>query len=58
MSNSVMTHFDPRAPIQLRVDASPIGLGEMLTQTYGNEIQPVAYANGTLTPVEKALLPD
>jgi hypothetical protein len=26
-SNSVMAHFDPSAPTQLRVDASPFGLG-------------------------------
>ena len=52
-SNSVMAHFDPRAPIQLRVDASPVGLGAILTQTHGDETRPVAYASRTLTPVKR-----
>ena len=28
-----MAHCDPSAPTQLRVDAGPVGLGAMLTQT-------------------------
>ncbi len=32
-SNSVMAHFDPRAPIQLRVDASPVSLCKSLSHT-------------------------
>ena len=44
-SNSVMAHFDPSAPTQLRVDASPVGLGAILTQTHGDETRPVAYAS-------------
>ena len=51
-SNSVMAHFDPRAPIHLRVDASPVGLGAILTQAHGDETRPVAYASRTLTPIE------
>ena len=52
-SNSVMAHFDPSAPTQLRVDASPVGQGAILTQTHGDETRPVAYASRTLTPVER-----
>ena len=52
-SNSVMAHFDPSATTQLRVDASPVGLGAILTQTHGDETRPVAYASRTLTPVER-----
>ena len=48
-----MAHFDPSAPTQLRVDASPVGLGGILTQTHGDETRPVAYASRTLTPVER-----
>ncbi|CAB3992802.1 Retrovirus-related Pol poly from transposon, partial [Paramuricea clavata] len=52
-SNSVMAHFDPSAHTQFRVDASPFGLGAILTQTHGDETRPVAYASRTLTAVEK-----
>ena len=52
-SNSVISHFDPSAPTQLRVDASPVGLGAILTQTHGDETRPVVYASRTLTPVER-----
>ena len=48
-----MAHFDPSAPTQLRVDASPVGLGAILTQPHGDETRPVAYASRTLTPVER-----
>ena len=52
-SNSVMAHFDPSAPTQLRVDASPFGLGAILTETHGDETRPVAYASRTLTAVKR-----
>ena len=52
-SDSVMAHFDPSAPTQLRVDASPFGLGAILTQTHGDETRPIAYASRTLTAVER-----
>ena len=52
-SISVMAHFDPSAPTQLRVDSSHAGLEAILTQTHGNETRPVAYASRTLTPVER-----
>ena len=52
-SDSVMAHFDPRAPTQLRLDASPVGLGTILTQTHGDVTRPVAYAWRTLTTVER-----
>ena len=52
-SNSVKAHFNPNAPTQLRVDASPVGLGVILTQIHGDEPRPVAYASRTLNPVER-----
>ncbi len=48
-----MAHYDPAAPTQLRVDASPVGLGAILTQTQQGVVRPVAYASRTLTPVER-----
>ena len=48
-----MVHFDPSAPTQFRVDATPVGRGAILTQTHGVEARPVAYASRTLTPVER-----
>ena len=52
-SDCVMAHYDPAAPTQLRVDASPVGLGAILTQTQHGVVRPVAYASRTLTPVER-----
>ena len=51
-STHVMAHYDPTAPSQLRVDASPVGLGAILTQTQDGETKPIAYASRTLTSVE------
>lgn len=51
-SDHVMAHYNPAAPTQLRVDASPVGLGAILTQTQDGEIKPIAYASRTLTSVE------
>ena len=53
ISDCVMAHYDPAAPTQLRVDASPVGLGAILTQTQQGVVRPVAYASRTLTPVER-----
>ena len=52
-SDCVMAHYDPAAPTQLRVDASPVGLGAILTQTQLGVVRPVAYASRTLTAVER-----
>jgi hypothetical protein len=37
----------------LRVDASPVGLGAILTQTQQGVVRPIAYASRTFTPVER-----
>ena len=49
----VMAHYDPSAPTQLRVDASPVGLGAVLTQTQHGVTRPIAYASRTLSNVER-----
>jgi len=48
-----MAHYNPEAETELRVDASPVGLGAILMQSDGQEVRPVAYASRTLTDVER-----
>ena len=52
-SNDVMAHFVTGAHTELRVDASPVGLGAVLTQTIDGISRPVAYASRTLSDVER-----
>jgi hypothetical protein len=52
-SDCVMAHYTPEAQTELRVDASPVGLGAILMQSDGHETRPVAYASRTLTDVER-----
>ena len=52
-SDDVMAHFVTGAPTELRVDASPVGLGAVLTQTVHGITRPVAYASRTLSDVER-----
>ena len=51
--SQVMAHYDPSAPTQLRVDASPVWLGAVLTQTQDEVTRPMAYASRTLSNVER-----
>ena len=48
-----MAHYNPEAETELRVDASPVGLGAILMQSDGKEVRPVAYASRSLTDVER-----
>ena len=52
-SDCLMSHFDPSAETQLKVDASPFGLGAVLLQGSGDDVRPIAYASHTLTNVER-----
>ena len=52
-SDKVIAHFVTGADTQLRVDASPVGLGAILTQTVDGITRPVAYASRTLSAVER-----
>ena len=52
-SDCPMSHFDPSAETQLKVDASPFGLGAVLLQGSGDDVRPIAYASRTLTDVER-----
>jgi hypothetical protein len=53
MSNAkTLAYFDVGAETQLYVDASPVGLGLVLTQTQKNEQRVICYGSRALTPVE------
>lgn len=53
-SDSTLAHFDNNAKLILTVDASPVGLGAILSQIGANGIeQPVSYASRSLNPAEK-----
>lgn len=54
ISDNVLTHFDPAATLILTVDASPTGLGAVLSQI-GNDRseRPISFASRTLTTAEK-----
>ena len=49
-----LTHYDPNLPLTLACDASPVGVGAILSHTLpdGKE-QPIAYASRKLTKSEK-----
>ena len=53
ISDCVMSHLDPSAETQLKVDASPFGLGATLLQGSEDDVSPIAYASHTLTDVER-----
>ena len=52
-SDCVVVHYDQTADTELKVDASPVGLGATLLQPSKGTVRPVAYASHTLTDVEQ-----
>ena len=52
-SDCTMAFYDPNRPTKLTVDASPVGLGAVLSQTQANgQERCIAYASRSLTAVE------
>uniref|UniRef100_A0A8C5D775 ribonuclease H n=1 Tax=Gouania willdenowi TaxID=441366 RepID=A0A8C5D775_GOUWI len=54
VSEKVLTHFDPKLPLRLACDASPYGIGAVLSHkmTDGSE-RPIAFASRSLAPAER-----
>ena len=52
-SDQILAHCDPKKPIILACDASPFGVGAVLSHMVDGVERPVAYASRTLTSAEK-----
>ena len=53
-SDEILTHYDPNLPLCLATDASPYGLGAVLSHIMPNgEERPIAYASRSLSTSEK-----
>lgn len=48
-----LAHYDPEQPLILATDASPVGLGAVLSQRKGDIERPIAYASKTLDSTQK-----
>ncbi|XP_061151222.1 uncharacterized protein K02A2.6-like [Syngnathus typhle] len=52
-TSKVLTHFNPSLPLQLACDASPYGVGAILSHVLpGGEEKPIAFASRTLNKTE------
>ncbi|XP_037929719.1 uncharacterized protein K02A2.6-like [Teleopsis dalmanni] len=49
----VLTHYDPQKPIIISCDASPYGLGGVLSHIIDGEERSVQFVSSTLSPAEK-----
>ena len=53
-SSRVLAHYNPKLQVQLATDASPHGLGAVISHiTEDGEERPIAYASWSVTPAEK-----
>ncbi|RXN18775.1 Transposon Tf2-9 poly [Labeo rohita] len=54
MSDTVLTHFDPHKPMKLACDASPYGIGVVLSHVRSDGTErPIAFASSSLSTAEK-----
>jgi hypothetical protein len=54
LTSQVLVHFDPKLPLMLSCDASPYGVGAVLShQMPDGTDKPIAFASRTLAPAEK-----
>lgn len=51
-SSSLLTHFDPSKPLIVAADASPIGIGAVLSHKIGDAEQPIAFVSRSLATAE------
>ncbi|XP_054272899.1 uncharacterized protein K02A2.6-like [Macrosteles quadrilineatus] len=53
-SDNVLVHYDPDLPLVLATDASPVGLGAILSHRYSDGTErPISFASRTLTKCEQ-----
>ena len=49
----MLIRYDPTKPLVLTCDASPYGLGAVLSHQLGSDEQPITFASHSLAPAEK-----